>query len=143
MVNPAGTGSPMRLISARLAPLPPSSGFIEPSPSALPAPHEYTYLRALVEADFLGEAPAFARAFLFLDLAAISVVSVLEILVLRRAQNADPNGSRGGLSTVQLAPKLKVASWRHPFQHSKPCFQTPISASSSRSLRDRSTCCSS
>ena len=73
-VKPAGTGSPMRLISARLAPLPPRSGFIEPLPSALPAPHEYTYLGALGEADFLREDPAFTREFLVFDLAAISVI---------------------------------------------------------------------
>jgi len=33
-----GTGRPMRVISARLAPLPPSNGFIEPSPSAFLLP---------------------------------------------------------------------------------------------------------
>jgi hypothetical protein len=35
MVNPGGTGKPMRHISARLAPLPPSSDFIVPLPSVL------------------------------------------------------------------------------------------------------------
>src|SRR5437870_1302840 len=44
MVKPGGTGRPMRDISARLAPLPPSSGFIEPSPSAFLFPNRYTYL---------------------------------------------------------------------------------------------------
>ena len=34
MVKPAGTGMPRRFISARLAPLPPSSSLILPSPSA-------------------------------------------------------------------------------------------------------------
>jgi hypothetical protein len=38
MVKPGGTGRPMRVISARPAPLPPSSSRIEPSPSALPWP---------------------------------------------------------------------------------------------------------
>jgi hypothetical protein len=33
IVNPGGTGRPMRHISARFAPLPPSSGFIVPLPS--------------------------------------------------------------------------------------------------------------
>ena len=33
IVNPGGTGSPMRHISARFAPLPPRSGFIVPLPS--------------------------------------------------------------------------------------------------------------
>src|SRR4029078_4417874 len=43
MVNPGGTGSPMRDISARFAPLPPSNGFIEPFPSAFLFPNMYTY----------------------------------------------------------------------------------------------------
>src|SRR5262245_34864378 len=42
MVNPGGTGSPMRHISARFAPLPPSSGFIVPLPSVF-LPKRYTY----------------------------------------------------------------------------------------------------
>jgi hypothetical protein len=49
MVKPGGTGSPMRLISARFAPLPPSSGFMEPLPSAFLLPNRYTYLRAYLE----------------------------------------------------------------------------------------------
>src|SRR5688500_16178715 len=43
MVKPGGTGKPMRHISARLAPLPPSSGFIVPFPSVF-LPNQYTYL---------------------------------------------------------------------------------------------------
>src|SRR5215469_14790684 len=46
MVNPGGTGSPALVISARPAPLPPSTSFILPLPSALPPPNEYTYLVA-------------------------------------------------------------------------------------------------
>src|SRR5688500_8009903 len=42
MVNPAGTGRPALVISARLAPLPPSRSRIERSPSALPSPKKYT-----------------------------------------------------------------------------------------------------
>jgi hypothetical protein len=42
-----------------------------PSPSALPAPHEYTYLGALLEADFFGETRALGRDFWVLDLAAM------------------------------------------------------------------------
>jgi hypothetical protein len=38
--HPAGTGMPIRAISARLAPLPPSSSFIAARPSALPPPKE-------------------------------------------------------------------------------------------------------
>src|SRR4051812_420496 len=38
MVNPGGTGTPMLVISARLAPLPPSKFFISLLPSALPPP---------------------------------------------------------------------------------------------------------
>src|ERR1700691_5180702 len=37
MVNPAGTGNPMRVISAKPAPLPPSKSFISPLPSAMSA----------------------------------------------------------------------------------------------------------
>src|SRR5205085_5381751 len=44
MVNPGGTGNPALVISARPAPLPPSTSFILPLPSALPPPNEYTYL---------------------------------------------------------------------------------------------------
>ena len=44
MVNPGGTGRPALVISARPAPLPPSTSFILPLPSALPPPKKYTYL---------------------------------------------------------------------------------------------------
>src|SRR5271170_5273341 len=43
MVNPGGTGRLALVISARPAPLPPSSAFILPLPSALPPPKKYTY----------------------------------------------------------------------------------------------------
>src|ERR1051326_6791614 len=43
MVKPGGTGRPMRLISARLAPFPPSKGFMLPSPSAFLFPNKSTY----------------------------------------------------------------------------------------------------
>src|SRR3979411_1330196 len=43
MVKPGGTGSAAFVISARPAPLPPSSSFILPLPSALPAPKKKTY----------------------------------------------------------------------------------------------------
>src|SRR5688500_12766156 len=46
MVKPGGTGKPIRVISARLAPLPPRSGFMEPSPSAFLLPKRYTYFAA-------------------------------------------------------------------------------------------------
>ena len=42
MVNPAGTGRPALVISARPAPLPPSVSFMDRSPSALPLPKKYT-----------------------------------------------------------------------------------------------------
>src|SRR6516225_5070138 len=58
MVKPAGTGRPMRHISARLAPLPPSSSFILPLPSAALPPKEYTYL--LIEMCSCETAPRFA-----------------------------------------------------------------------------------
>src|SRR6266700_1547831 len=44
MVNPAGTGKPILVISARPAPLPPRRSRQVPSPSALPAPKEYIHL---------------------------------------------------------------------------------------------------
>src|SRR5262245_52060417 len=50
MVKPGGTGNPMRHISARLAPLPPSSGFIVPLPSVF-VPKRYTYLPDFAAAD--------------------------------------------------------------------------------------------
>src|SRR2546421_6821751 len=43
MVKPAGTGRPMLVISARLAPLPPRRFFMSALPSALPPPKKYTY----------------------------------------------------------------------------------------------------
>src|SRR6516165_1185101 len=43
MVNPGGTGRPALVISARPAPLPPSTSFILPLPSALPPPKKNTY----------------------------------------------------------------------------------------------------
>ena len=38
--EPGGTGTPALLISARPAPLPPSTSFMVPSPSAVPPPNE-------------------------------------------------------------------------------------------------------
>src|SRR5229473_3669828 len=43
MVKPGGTGSARLLISARLAPLPPSRFFMSARPSALPPPKPYTH----------------------------------------------------------------------------------------------------
>src|SRR3954462_13672778 len=45
MVNPGGTGSPIRHISPRFAPFPPSSAFIVPLPSVW-RPNRYTYFFA-------------------------------------------------------------------------------------------------
>jgi len=42
IVKPAGTGKPIKHISARLAPLPPNNSFIFPSPSATLPPKKYT-----------------------------------------------------------------------------------------------------
>src|SRR5918992_1965944 len=42
MVNPGGTGTPRFVISARFAPLPPSTRFISRVPSARPFPKKYT-----------------------------------------------------------------------------------------------------
>ena len=46
IVIPGGTGSPALVISARLAPLPPSRSRSVRSPSALPPPKKYTYFPA-------------------------------------------------------------------------------------------------
>src|SRR5688500_14110207 len=62
MVKPGGTGRPAALISARPEPLPPSRSFMERSPSALPLPKKYTYLRAFAARDFGAAAFAAARA---------------------------------------------------------------------------------
>lgn len=43
MVNPGGTGTPIRVISARLAPFPPSRLFCSRVPSAPPPPKKYTH----------------------------------------------------------------------------------------------------
>src|SRR6266403_2389124 len=43
MVKPAGTGSPILVISARPAPFPPNKSRHSPLPSALPAPKKYTH----------------------------------------------------------------------------------------------------
>src|SRR5450759_312077 len=46
MVNPGGTGRPAFVISARPAPLPPSSARIFALPSALPPANRYTHFWA-------------------------------------------------------------------------------------------------
>src|SRR3954451_6250252 len=53
MVKPAGTGKPKLVISARLAPFPPSSARIEASPSVPLGPNEYTYFSAMTSASLL------------------------------------------------------------------------------------------
>jgi hypothetical protein len=47
MVKPGGTGKLMLVISARLAPLPPSKFFMSARPSARPFPKKYTYFSAI------------------------------------------------------------------------------------------------
>src|SRR6185369_12696622 len=42
MVKPGGTGTPAFVISASPAPLPPSTSFMFPCPSAWPSPKKYT-----------------------------------------------------------------------------------------------------
>src|SRR5580692_9994662 len=68
MVNPGGTGNPAFVISANPAPLPPSTSFILPLPSALPPPNEKTYLVLLLESLFPASGRvvvAITRPFLF------------------------------------------------------------------------------
>src|SRR5688500_18576178 len=47
MVNPGGTGRGTSVLSASLAPSPPSRSFIDALPSALPLPKKYTRFTAL------------------------------------------------------------------------------------------------
>src|SRR5512142_3235174 len=76
MVKPGGTGNPALVISARPAPLPPSSSFILPWPSALPPPKKYTYLTGTSCA------------------VAIETSVCLEVVVLMRLLPRFPSGSR-------------------------------------------------
>src|SRR5258705_2942342 len=55
MVNPGRTGTPRLVISARLAPLPPSTLFMSRAPSAAPEPKKNT---DLPPPDFRASAPA-------------------------------------------------------------------------------------
>src|ERR1044072_5626820 len=80
MVTPGGTGSPMRHISARLAPLPPRSGFIDPLPSVL-RPNKYTYF-----APFAPDA-LFAPLALLAPLAPVAPL-LLPLLVLLKVRSA-------------------------------------------------------
>src|SRR5688500_12140527 len=73
IVNPGGTGRPALVISARPEPFPPSTSFIVRSPSALPLPKKYTYLRASVFFDL---------ALVFLDLALVFLDLALVFLDL-------------------------------------------------------------
>src|SRR6187402_2819441 len=63
IVNPAGTGRPAFVISARPAPLPPSVSFIVRLPSALPFPKKYTNFFADVFAPLAFVVVAFAFFF--------------------------------------------------------------------------------
>src|ERR1017187_7303976 len=71
MVNPGGTGTPMLVISARFAPLPPSRFFMSLFPSALPPPKKYTRLMRFPAAWGLA-----------LDLVALGVRALVGFLVL-------------------------------------------------------------
>ena len=65
IVNPGGTGNPIRAISARFAPLPPSNSLCFASPSVF-LPKSYTYLMSLALDAF--EAVAFFAGFDLADL---------------------------------------------------------------------------
>src|SRR5450432_233121 len=73
MVNPGGTGMPMLVISARLAPLPPRRFFISLLPSALPLPKKYVRLAGFSAAGTLPTA-SFARAALTLAFSFLTVL---------------------------------------------------------------------
>src|SRR6187431_1009037 len=75
MVKPGGTGRPIRHISARFAPLPPSSGFIVPLPSVL-RPNRYTYFPR--SAVFVERPPA---AGFFAFLVAVFAISNCSLLL--------------------------------------------------------------
>src|SRR5215469_15179373 len=72
MVNPGGTGSPALVISARPAPLAPSTSFILPLPSALPPPNEYTYLVAGLFVVFFSFTSASGRVIVAMDKSFVS-----------------------------------------------------------------------
>ena len=48
IVNPGGTGTPIRFISAKLAPFPPNKFFIVVSPSAFLLPKKYTFFVVVI-----------------------------------------------------------------------------------------------
>src|SRR4051794_31197109 len=94
MVNPGGTGRPMRHISARFAPLPPSSGFIVPLPSVL-RPKLYTYFPAAFGAVF--DAAGFAADFFRASVLAITFATLLFVFGARRRRCAAvPSGASLG-----------------------------------------------
>src|SRR5262249_16470505 len=74
MVKPGGTGRPMRHISARFAPLPPTRGFMPPLPSVFVLPNKYTYFPLGLEAWVFGlEAWVLGLAFFAVFFFAITV----------------------------------------------------------------------
>src|SRR6185503_11123531 len=110
MVKPGGTGSFRRDISARLAPLPPSSSFMLARPSVLPAPKAYTYC---AERRLFGRAAcrrAGLRAAFALDLAIALLSPALAGRLSRRRRDPLADlGSQPILGDAHLRHRIAVA----------------------------------
>src|SRR5262245_3867565 len=100
MVKPGGTGSPIRHISARLAPLPPSSGFMLPLPSVL-APNMYTYFAPLPV--------VFTLALLFACAPAAFFLAINTVSLLRPPPERSPKCLQYRQSSPAGAPPMRAA----------------------------------
>lgn len=105
-VNPAGTGRPMRVISARLAPFPPSRSAI----SRLPSANSYTYfgMTGLPFGFLRGFPPSHLEDDAGLDLAAQDVGDRF-VDLLQGPGLADHPGAAGGVQLVDLVEVLAGA----------------------------------
>src|SRR6187401_554986 len=112
MVKPGGTGNPMRHISARFAPLPPSSGFIVPLPSVF-FPNWYTYLPDVFGFAF---AVAFGRV-LFLAAVFFAIRTRSPLLLRHDLGNVcnvqDQSAQRGNEPEPRRAQTLVLGHYQH------------------------------
>src|SRR5262245_34751375 len=116
IVKPGGTGSPMRHISARFAPLPPSSGFIVPLPSVF-LPKRYTCLPALAAAGLADlVVPFVVRVSAFLALpdffAAFFAIGCL--LPTPDPRRQSPRCQQVSKSILQVVSRDGAAPWSAP-----------------------------
>src|SRR5919112_4319690 len=117
MVNPGGTGRPIRHISARFAPLPPSSGFIVPLPSVF-LPNRYTNLSPLAD---------FAEDFAALPLSAPALADVVLLFCELRVAT---------LASVFTAEASRPAGLRVAFF--AICVRSPVTRNHGGAFRRRS-----